>query len=117
MKIKTNKAMRGFYLKHLAKLDDYANGNFEDNNCYMCESAKFPRDSVLHGLSGNCDVCPLGVDASLLCDSDLRSINLRTANGMCTDEYTEATPKSIRKHIKWMEKQINDKTNCLIYYE
>ena len=113
MTIKTNKKARGFYLKHLAKLDDYANGNFEDDNCYMCKAAENLSGRVD---AGACKFCPLEhID---LCTGDSRFLNLKSfSDGSPECSYRCATPESIRKHIKWMEKQINDKTDCLIHYE
>ena len=111
MTIKTNKKARGFYLKHLSKLDDYANGNFEDDNCYMCEAAN--AYSTSRHMALNCEFCPL--DDYPACCTSQRKINL--VHILPTASYHIATPESIRAHIKWIEKQINDKTDCLIYYE
>lgn len=101
--IKTTKKQRDLYAKHLNKLEDYANGNFEDGACYMCRA-----DSLGEG---GCRACPINIYGEW-CAGGTRKRNLRTRAGKNTRSYKCATPESIRKHARWIEKQIVDRTDC-----
>ena len=111
MIIKTNKKMRDLYAKHLNKLYDYADGNFEDRNCYFCGATEYYPGSGY----ADCSVCPLGPGDSG-CSTTLRKSNLRTGEGDRTAEYESATPESIHEHARWIERQIIMETDCEFYW-
>jgi len=103
--IKTNKKMREYYTKHINKLIDYENGDFDDIACYMCE-ADFEA-------LGGCSNCPLELSLhnEISCINQRRK-NLRNLSNKPTNIYRQATPKSIRKHRLWIEEQIDKFTDC-----
>ncbi len=108
--IKTTKAMRDLYAKHLNKLYDYADGRFADPICYMCNA-----DSLA---LGECASCPLSqrLNNNIFCPK-LRKINLKSAMENPTYRYQYATPASIRKHARWIERQIVKHTDCEFNWE
>jgi len=106
--------MRNQYVTHMNKLEDYANGKFGDDTCYMCEAGrKHPKYDPYAG--GACEHCP--IDSKLMCNSNMRRLNLRTKEGSGTSDYKVATPKSIRKHIRYIENEIKENTDCELYWK
>ncbi|KKN38532.1 hypothetical protein LCGC14_0752270 [marine sediment metagenome] len=108
--IKTNKRRRDLYTKHLNKLYDYADRTFNDWTCYLCDA------SSSQASYRNCDNCPLPGDINS-CDTSMRKKNLRTVDGSQTRSYNHATSISIRKHARWIEKQIVKNTDCEFYWK
>ena len=107
--------MRDLYAKHLNKLYDYANGDFSDVFCHFC-SATIKHSGNKTPYSVECELCPLN-EPSLTCNWDMRAVNLRDDKGAKTTLYSEATPSSIRKHTRWIEKRVKEKTDCEFYWK
>lgn len=121
--IRTNKKMRELYAKHLNKLYNYAKGNFKDGNCHLCTAANShpesnPGDTIY---IGDCYYCPLPGTTSTYnngCNNLMRMQNLRGVDsGGAVWSYDKATPDSIRKHARWIEKQIVKNTDCEFYWK
>ena len=105
--IQTTPEMRDLYVKHLDQLEEIARtGNVDDYYCYMCKADDLGE--------GACKSCPLQ-SGTHHCGSDLREINLLTKDKVPTPYYKYATPKSIKKHVKWMQERIEDATDCKFY--
>ena len=122
MIIKTNAKMRDLYAKHLNKLEDYANGNFKDYQCYLCLAANSHEEAEPNksDLYGDCKYCPLpgtSRNHNNSCNSAMRYLNLKMAEGIKTWNYSVSTPASIRKHARWIEKQIVKRTDCEFEWE
>lgn len=118
--IKTTAKTRDYYAQHLNQMLKMADmrergeteGILNCRNCYMCRAA----EEILYARP--CEGCPINlVDEEMACAVEVRELNLRTESGDPTDLYRKATPASIRKHVRWMERQIKKHTDCEIFTE
>ena len=121
-KIKTTAYVRKLYAKHLNRLYSHAEGNFTDLNCYLCDAASSMLGNQIYSIPRSydkCKFCPLPCDITT-CDTEARRINLRAKKssgisvppGSRIGYYEYATPKSIEKHARWIEKYIVKNTDC-----
>ena len=110
--IRTTKKQRELFTKHLDKLEDYAQGNFEDGECYMCEASKAKTGQNYVGSQG-CAVCPISskYQDGMSCLSN-RVLHLKNVRGRYMYNYDKATPESIRERADWMAEQITKFTDC-----
>lgn len=105
-KIKTTEEMAKLYIKHLNKLEDYANYHYEDGNCYFCKASKISPEYLEDCLAGYCIYCPLDSTVEndrLECSESMREVNLiDCGTDEPTDSYAIASPESILIHRKYL---------------